>query len=300
MWRCKAHADRDYGHQRAGSTANFMESLSMSDADDQEILWHTGLFARLDTSFPKRCANCGRVFKTAEQYFTETEDINGRDRGLKPCVADDTTTVVEAFRNCPCGSTLMETFDDHREETRKMLVTPEALAAAGAREHVATPPAKAIEDDLGMEFVGRFADEPDGWADAWFEGLRPTGESTFPKECANCGRVYESPEDFFDQTEPTLADRTGLRETADDDEEVMVEAVRNCSCGSTLMDNFSDRRDVSAVGQKRRDKFSMYLTFLIKAGMDPGKARGELLKVVRGGKSEILTKIRPPMPGSTS
>ena len=88
----------------------------MSGTDDDKILWHTGLFARLDTSFPKKCPNCGRVFATAEQYFTETEDLSAENRGLKAYTDAGTTTVVDVFRNCPCGSTLMESFDDHREQ----------------------------------------------------------------------------------------------------------------------------------------------------------------------------------------
>ena len=77
----------------------------MSDEDDFDNMWHTGLHARLDSSFPKKCTNCGRIFGTAEQYFTETIGISEQDRGLKSFVDDDTATVVEAFRNCPCGST---------------------------------------------------------------------------------------------------------------------------------------------------------------------------------------------------
>lgn len=269
----------------------------MSNGDDQEILWHTGLFARLDTSFPKKCPNCGRVFRTAEQYFSETQDINNQDRGLKSYVEDDTTTVVEAFRNCPCGSTLMETFDDHREETQRSRVDPNDLRAPTPRRRVVKRSISSIEDDLGMEFTGLFADDTGPWGEAWFEGLRPRGESSFPKTCRTCGRVYDTPEDFFKETGSGQSSRTGLRESVDDDEEVLVEVFRNCACGSTLMDNFSNRRDTSAEGQARREKFAMYLTFLIKAGMDASKARAELLKVARGGKSEILARIRPPMPG---
>ena len=60
----------------------------MNDEDDSDNMWHTGLHARLDTSFPKKCTNCGRIFGTAEQYFTETIDISEQDRGLKSFVDD--------------------------------------------------------------------------------------------------------------------------------------------------------------------------------------------------------------------
>jgi len=84
----------------------------VSDKNDWDDLWHTGLRARLDSSFPKKCTNCGRVFETVGQYFTETSELNDQDKGLKSFVDDDTTVIVEAFRNCTCGSTLMEMFED--------------------------------------------------------------------------------------------------------------------------------------------------------------------------------------------
>ncbi len=60
----------------------------MSDDDNTEVTWHTGLFARLDTSFPKKCTTCGHVFLTVEQYFTETMAISEKDRGLKTYVEE--------------------------------------------------------------------------------------------------------------------------------------------------------------------------------------------------------------------
>lgn len=265
----------------------------MSDDDDNGILWHTGLFARLDSSFPKKCMNCGRVFENSEQYFTETEDINDRDRGIKPYVDDGTATIVEAFRNCPCGSTLMETFDDHREESNANIARdnkPSAPAPSTGSSHLDS----ALEENLGAEFTDLFADEPGPWGDAWYLGLRPNAGEAFPKKCRNCGRVYETPDEFFRETGGTHDDRTGLKEFADDDAGTCVEAYRNCSCGSTLMDVFSNRRDTSPAGQVRREKFDELLTFLIKAGLDPESARTELLKIARGRKSAVLSQIRPP------
>ncbi|MBT8109055.1 MAG: hypothetical protein KJP17_12505 [Gammaproteobacteria bacterium] len=249
----------------------------MSATDDEDILWHTGLFARIDTSFPKKCSNCGRVFATAEQYFLETEDINGTNRGLRACTVDGTATVVEAFRNCPCGSTLMETFDDHREQLQ-------ADAARGRKLDV-----DAIDHDPALRDA---AAGP--WADAWHAGLCPNGEDTFPKECRSCGQVFETPDDFFRKTDNIREDHSGLRETEDDEEQVVVEAFRNCSCGSTLMDSFSNRRDMSPAGQARRALFDRMLAFLVDSGLDAETAREELLKVARGDESSLLANIRPP------
>jgi hypothetical protein len=296
-----------------------MEQQSMSNRDDEDILWHTGLFAHMDSSFPKKCMNCGRVFENAEQYFTETKDINERDKGLKPYTDDSTTTIVEAFRNCPCGSTLMEIFDDHREElqagidrsakqqaiTKSVrldkdadLITPRETRPEVTRIDEPPPVFRSIEDNLGMKFTEMFADDPGPWGNAWHEGLRPSGDDAFPKKCRNCGRIFETPEDFFQETASIKADQTGLKECLDENAQAFVEAYRNCPCGSTLMDHFTNRRDMSAAGQARRDKFDEMLAFLMNAGLDPVTARDELLKVARGGKSKILSKIKPPGEGA--
>ena len=74
----------------------------------------------------------------------------------------------------------------------------------------------------------------------------------------------------------------------------MVEAFRNCPCGSTLMDYFATRRDMSAAGRARREKFEELLNYLIQSGLDAEVAHAELIKATRGEKSEILAKMRPP------
>lgn len=88
----------------------------MSNDEYPEEEWHTGLRALDSSSFPKKCGNCGRVFETALQYFRETADVNN-ETGLKRFVAKDTSVIVEAFRNCPCGSTLMDNFTDRRDNS---------------------------------------------------------------------------------------------------------------------------------------------------------------------------------------
>ena len=60
------------------------------------------------------------------------------------------------------------------------------------------------------------------------------------------------------------------------------------------MDNFANRRDNSTAGQERRERFARLLSFLVESGIDSAVARGELLKVARGGESELLSRIRPP------
>lgn len=125
-----------------------------------------------------------------------------------------------------------------------------------------------------------------------FDGLRALANSAFPKHCSNCGRTYASAEQFLQETVSIRSNLSGLKESADDDDNTIVEVYRNCPCGSTLMDFFSDRRDTSEAGLRRREKFGELLQYLIQKGWDPAMARSELLKVLRGEKSELL-KIRP-------
>ena len=130
-----------------------------------------------------------------------------------------------------------------------------------------------------------------------FEGLNSLAESAFPKKCKTCGRRFETAEQFLRETEDIRESVTGLKQSRDDEGEIIVEAFRNCPCGSTLMDFFNDRRDQSKAGDIRRKKFNDFLTFLVGNGLKRELARNELQKVMRGEKSEILAKIRPPRQG---
>ena len=302
--------------------------MSGEDEDDWDDMWHTGLRAKLDTSFPKKCMTCGRIFETAEQYFTETVDISEQDKGLKTFVDEDTSVVVEAFRNCLCGSTLMEMFEDRRD------ISPEGVARRVREEEIANSmkvedplaesastasPANSTVANKNRRSEKRMPDGPEResyedlaagiesglseldllhveekWGREWYSGLRPRGQSAFPKKCRNCGRVYETPDDFFAETANISPEDTGLRAFTDEDNAVVIEAYRNCICGSTLMDNFSDRRDISPTGSERRDRFDQMLNYLVQIGLNADTAHAELLKVARGGESKILAKIKPP------
>ena len=95
-----------------------------------------------------------------------------------------------------------------------------------------------------------------------FDGLRELAESSFPKKCASCGKVFESAKQFFLETQHINAATTGLKQAQDDDGSQIVEAFRNCLCGSTLMEFFNDRRDISEAGNIRRKKFDYLLNLL--------------------------------------
>ncbi len=127
-----------------------------------------------------------------------------------------------------------------------------------------------------------------------FEGLKALAETSFPKECASCGRVFESADQFLQETEDLRPDVYGLKEATEEDGSKIVEVFRNCPCGSTLMEFFGDRRDFSEAGLKRRERFEQLLVFLEANGLEKELARDELKKVMRGEKSEVLSSIGPP------
>jgi hypothetical protein len=125
-----------------------------------------------------------------------------------------------------------------------------------------------------------------------FANLRALAASSFPKRCNNCGRSYATAEDFVAATAAIRPDSSGLKLSHGDDGKEIVELFRNCVCGSTLMDAFDNRRDVSHAGGKRRQRFDELLALLQARGIDRDVAYSELLKLMRGQKSELLGLIK--------
>lgn len=123
-----------------------------------------------------------------------------------------------------------------------------------------------------------------------YAGLQALSDSAFPKKCANCGRQYDSPEEFVAQSE-ALGSGSGLKKSLDDDDQPIVELFRNCVCGSTLMDFFSDRRTTTDIGVKRRQVFSRMLETLEQRGMGVAESRQELLRLMRGERSPKLEQL---------
>ena len=132
------------------------------------------------------------------------------------------------------------------------------------------------------------------WDPTLVAGLRALAEASFPKRCAACGAVYEDVHDYVRSTAPISATRSGLKQSVGDDGQTIVELFRNCACGSTLMDAFGDRRNLSEAGARRRQRFTELLDYLVGTGLDRAVARAELLVVMNGGRSEILAGINPP------
>jgi hypothetical protein len=120
-----------------------------------------------------------------------------------------------------------------------------------------------------------------------YKGLQALSDLSFPKICNTCGKRYETVEEFLNQTE-SIRQSSGLKESLDDDDRVIVGLFRNCTCGSTLLDEFNNRRNLSKVGIKRREKFGELIDKISSKGIPYETARRELLKVMRGEGSELL------------
>jgi len=113
--------------------------------------------------------------------------------------------------------------------------------------------------------------------DDLFKELRSLG-TIFPKICANCGRSYDSLEDFLQNT-VDIPKSTGLLEIKF--QSTSVGLMRNCSCHSTLMVECMNRRDNSPRGNERRKIFDRLMSMLTASGMSATEARAKLRKSLR-------------------
>lgn len=78
-------------------------------------LYH-GLNALAESSFPKKCMTCGKTYLNTQDFVKQTENV-GVSSGLKASHDDDEVEIVELFRNCLCGSTLMDVCGDRRNNS---------------------------------------------------------------------------------------------------------------------------------------------------------------------------------------
>lgn len=131
-----------------------------------------------------------------------------------------------------------------------------------------------------------------GWDPALTEGLRELAADSFPKRCTSCGRVFATAEEFLRETASFPEGSSGFKQSVDDHENVIVELFRNCPCGSTLMEFFDNRRDTSAAGDERRRLFRQLQDYLVEQGMELQAAREEILNVLHGRDSELLSYLR--------
>lgn len=126
----------------------------------------------------------------------------------------------------------------------------------------------------------------------YLNGLTALVESSFPRQCTCCGKLYQSAEQFLSETHSQPSGRSSLKEALEEDGTVIVEVFRNCSCGSTLMDEFSSRRDDTEQGKKRRDTFTKLMDVLQERSISQEVARAEIIKILQGKHSDLLDLLR--------
>ena len=137
-------------------------------------------------------------------------------------------------------------------------------------------------------------DKKQPWTDVLYAGLRELAETAFPKTCSTCKRSYKTLEDYLTETRKVGKDYSGLKASWDEGDLPIVELFRNCVCGSTLLEFFEDRRDLTEAGQIRRQGFGELLMYLTASGLNPQTAREELIKVLQGKQSSLFQNMSPP------
>ncbi len=86
----------------------------MSEPYTDEALF-AGLRELAESSFPKRCRNCGTEYRNAAEFLAATQPLRTDSSGLKQSLGEDGELIVDLFRNCVCGSTLLESFWNRRD-----------------------------------------------------------------------------------------------------------------------------------------------------------------------------------------
>lgn len=120
-----------------------------------------------------------------------------------------------------------------------------------------------------------------------FTGLQASLESAFPKKCAVCGYVYRSAEAFFSETQAVNSGLSCLKSALNNDGLAIVEVFRNCRCGSTLMDEFNCRRNISQTGLNQRQTFDHLYRILQKYPITDHDIRTEIIRFLNGNASKI-------------
>lgn len=85
----------------------------MDDAPHFQDLYR-GLKALAAGAFPKDCPSCGRHYGSLEEFINHTRTA-GPSNGLKASRDEKGNPLVELYRNCTCGSTLMDFCVDRRD-----------------------------------------------------------------------------------------------------------------------------------------------------------------------------------------
>ncbi|MCB1614958.1 MAG: hypothetical protein KDI30_02985 [Pseudomonadales bacterium] len=74
-------------------------------------------------AFPKVCPTCHKVYSNELEFFTETVALENTDREIKAVEGleenQEPPEFIEVYRNCACGTTLMEWFHSRRNFSEK-------------------------------------------------------------------------------------------------------------------------------------------------------------------------------------
>lgn len=97
----------------------------------------TGLKA-LPLKFPRTCNSCGRKYGNEAEFLQQTQGLNNGRSPLKEAEGDDGEMIVEVFRNCVCGSTLMDEFQSRRDNSPEGQRRREEWAKAHAKQEEKT------------------------------------------------------------------------------------------------------------------------------------------------------------------
>lgn len=116
----------------------------------------------------------------------------------------------------------------------------------------------------------------------------PLHRDSFPRNCSRCGKHFRDEVEFFAETSAIPHAGSDIRAIRDDEEArlrglpaaVYLEVYRNCQCGTTLMERFHSRRDLSPRGLRRRKAFEEMLILLERCGCDRDDARQKLLDFI--------------------
>lgn len=116
---------------------------------EQELF--AGLQALSESAFPKQCRVCERVYRSPDDFFAHSRPLGDRHSGLKSSFDDDDRPIVELFRNCDCGSTLMDFFEDRRDTSARGLKRREVFGKMLALlENRGLPPEQSRPELKGL------------------------------------------------------------------------------------------------------------------------------------------------------
>jgi hypothetical protein len=73
-----------------------------------------GLQTLSEASFPKKCKACNKVYTTVDDFVRETKSPKGAS-GLDETADKENKPIVTLYRNCVCGSILMDCFNNRRD-----------------------------------------------------------------------------------------------------------------------------------------------------------------------------------------